>query len=126
MRTAPAQYAFQEQQRPWIGLTENVEDLDVTLSAPSPVLLRHLFNRYMNASARMDACHSHLGCAPEGQSQLAEFLHVELAVPYFPFRQTTPNTGRRVVDADGRPIRSAVELIDDVETLTQRQSMRLV
>jgi len=35
MRTAPAQYAFQEQQRPWIGLTENVEDLDVTLlSAP--------------------------------------------------------------------------------------------
>jgi len=38
MRTAPAQYAFQERQRPWIGLTENVEDLDVTLSAPSVTL----------------------------------------------------------------------------------------
>ena len=35
MRTAPAQYAFQEQQRPWTGLTEDVEDLDVTLSASS-------------------------------------------------------------------------------------------
>jgi hypothetical protein len=39
MSTAPAQYTFQEQQRPWIGLTENVEDLDVTLPAPSPDLL---------------------------------------------------------------------------------------
>ena len=38
----------------------------------------------------MDACHSYLECAPEGQRQLAKFLHVELAVLYFPFRQTTP------------------------------------
>ena len=54
------------------------------------VLLRHLFNRYMNASARMDACHPYLGCAPEGQRQLAEFLHVELAVLYFPFSLNDP------------------------------------
>ena len=31
-----------------------------------------------------------LGRAPEGQGRLDAILHVELAVPYFPFRQTTP------------------------------------
>jgi hypothetical protein len=31
-----------------------------------------------------------LGRAPEGQSQLGEIRNVELAVLYFPFRQTTP------------------------------------
>jgi hypothetical protein len=38
----------------------------------------------------MDACHPYLGCAPEGQRQLAEFLHVELAVLYFPFSLNDP------------------------------------
>lgn len=31
-----------------------------------------------------------LGSAPEGQRRLNAILHVELAVLYFPFRQTTP------------------------------------
>jgi hypothetical protein len=31
-----------------------------------------------------------VGRAPEGQRQLDAILHVELAVLYFPFRQTTP------------------------------------
>ena len=48
MRTAPAQYAFQEQQRPWIGLTENVEDLDVTLLS---ALLAHAWGGGEIASA---------------------------------------------------------------------------
>jgi hypothetical protein len=30
--------------------------------------------------------------APEGQGRLDAILHVELAVPYFPFRQTTPTS----------------------------------
>ena len=30
--------------------------------------------------------------APEGQGRLDAIPHVELAVPYFPFRQTTPYT----------------------------------
>jgi hypothetical protein len=35
-----------------------------------------------------------LGRAPEGQGRLDAILHVELAVPYFPFRQTTPRTSQ--------------------------------
>ena len=33
-----------------------------------------------------------LGRAPEGQGRLDAILHVELAVLYFPFRQTTPDS----------------------------------
>lgn len=36
---------------------------------------------------------SGLGRAQEGQGRLDAILHVELAVPYFPFSQTTPISG---------------------------------